>query len=220
MGFGILFLGYFTGMVMFLGYLSVLRLLGAVVMSFAAIKLRAYNKAFDLLLWACLANIAFYGAATVLDVLGYAGSAFALGATATTVMAVLKTPMTFALNVCMLLAIRSIARETQSQKLFFGATRNIVFYCILFALELAALLPYKATRMLSVPAAVCSLVLSVLNMLLIFGCYARICDSSDAEMERKPSRFSFVNKFREEEEQRRHDAEKRRAERKEQRNKR
>lgn len=220
MGFGILFLGYFTGMVMFLGYLSVLRLLGAFIMLFAAFKLRTYNKAFALLLWACVVNIVFYGFATVLDVLGYVGSAFALGDAANTVMAVLKTPMTFALNMCMLVAIRSIAKETQSQKLFFSATRNIVFYCILFALELAALLPYELTRRLSVPAAVCSLVLSVLNMLLIFGCYARICDSEDAEMERKPSRFSFVNKFREEEEQRRQDAEKKRAERKKQRDKR
>ena len=41
-----------------------------------------------------------------------------------------------------------------------------------------------------------NLVWIVLQIVLIFSCYARICDEGDVEMERKPSRFAFVNKFR------------------------
>ena len=36
----------------------------------------------------------------------------------------------------------------------------------------------------------------ILNFMLIFSCYVKICDESDVEMERKPSRFAFVNRFR------------------------
>jgi hypothetical protein len=43
----------------------------------------------------------------------------------------------------------------------------------------------------------------LLNLYMLFSCYARICDSRDVEMKQKPSRFEFVNKKREEQEEER-----------------
>ena len=43
----------------------------------------------------------------------------------------------------------------------------------------------------------------ILNLFMLFSCYAKICDSSDVEMKQKPSRFEFVNKKREEQEEER-----------------
>jgi hypothetical protein len=42
-----------------------------------------------------------------------------------------------------------------------------------------------------------------MNLYLIFRCYAEICDQSDVDMERKPSRFAFVNNYRDEMDRRR-----------------
>ena len=36
----------------------------------------------------------------------------------------------------------------------------------------------------------------ILDLVLIASCYSRICDENDVDMERKPSRFAFVNKIR------------------------
>ena len=38
----------------------------------------------------------------------------------------------------------------------------------------------------------------ILDLVLIFKCYAKICDEDDVDMPLKKSRFAFVNKFREE----------------------
>ena len=38
---------------------------------------------------------------------------------------------------------------------------------------------------------------SIVNALLLFKCYAMICPAGQEDMPQKPSRFKFVNKFRE-----------------------
>jgi hypothetical protein len=111
--------------------------------------------------------------------------------------------ITFAFNVCLLFAIRAIAKDTLSDKIYFAATRNTVFFGILLVLQLIACLPFKLTRNLNILAIILSLVLSLLNLALLFRCYAQICDASDVDMERKPSKFGFVNRYREEMETRR-----------------
>ena len=43
----------------------------------------------------------------------------------------------------------------------------------------------------------------ILNLYMIFSCYAKICDSDDIEMKQKPSRFAFVNEKRKAQEEER-----------------
>ena len=38
---------------------------------------------------------------------------------------------------------------------------------------------------------------AIFNMINLFTCYMYICPEGDEAMERKPSRFAFVNEFRE-----------------------
>ena len=40
------------------------------------------------------------------------------------------------------------------------------------------------------------------NVLLIFKCYAMICPEGEEDMQRKPSRFEFVNKMRKKQDER------------------
>ncbi len=198
MGFGIMFLGYFAGFVMFLGRLAILRFISSIVMGYAALKLRKYNRYFNLMMIACLVSSLFYGAVSVFDLIEYFSSVQIGGEILRTVFAVIDIPFTFAFHVCMLLGIRAIAKDTETPKILFASTRNLIFYCILLVLQLVTLLPYTVARNLSVLAVICSLVLAIFDLLLIFRCYAQICDPEDIDMERKPSRFAFINKFREE----------------------
>ena len=69
----------------------------------------------------------------------------------------------------------------------------------------------------SAPVLILYFVCIILNLVLIFSCYSRICDENDVDMARKPSRFAFVNKLRGESEQRQREAAERRAEQRRQR---
>ena len=211
MGFGIMFLGYFAGFVMFLGRLAILRFISSIVMGYAALKLRKYNRYFNLLLVACLVSSLFYGAVSVFDLIEYFSSLQVGGEILRTVFAIIDIPFTFAFHVCMLLGIRAIAKDTETSKILFASTRNLIFYCILLLLQLITLLPFTVARNLSALTVIFSLVLAVFDLLLIFRCYAQICDPEDIDMERKPSRFAFVNKFREEAELRQRRADEERA---------
>ena len=201
MGFGILFIGYFIAAIIFIGYMSAIKVLGCAVMLISTLKLRKYNKAFDMLLAVLCVCIGFYGFDAVIDILG-------IQLTGTSANIVLWADMfiNFAFNASLVLSIRAIAKETKSDKIYFAATRNLVFFGILLVLQLVAKLPYKVTQNLNIVAVMFLLALSVLNLILVFHCYAQICDSADVDMERKPSRFAFVNNYRDEMERRRAEA--------------
>ena len=218
MGFGILFLGYFVGLIIGLGYLSVFRVAGAVMTTVAALKLRRYDRKFDLLLIASIINLAFYGVKSVMDLLVLLGMMSGEGIVQTA-MLFLHYPITFGFHVCLLIGIRSIAKDTDSQSIFFGATRNIVFHGIVFVFQIVTLLPVKILNNLSVLAIIFHLVLTIFDLVLIFRSYAQICDEDDVEMEQKPSRFAFVNRMRKEMEERRLEADREREEKKQQKRK-
>ena len=202
MGFGIMFLGYFAGFVIFLGRLAILRVISSIVIAFSSFKLRKYNRNFNWLLSACVICGMFYAIVSCIDVIEYFTSIRIGGETLRTAFAVLDIPFTFLFHVALLWSIRAIAKETETKKIVFASVRNLVLYSILLLLQLVTLLPFTVTRNLTALAMIFSLALAVLDLLLIFRCYAQICDSNDVDMERKSSRFAFVNSFREESERR------------------
>ena len=102
--------------------------------------------------------------------------------------------------------IRAIAKETEEEKIAYAAVRNFVFLCVYYVLYGTALLPFdfvgEYIKVFSMPTMLLYLVCLVLNLILIFKCYMRICDEADVDMARKPSRFEFINKIREESDRR------------------
>ncbi len=202
MGFGIMFLGYFLGFIMPLGSPAILRLLGCAIIGIAAYKLRDYCKRFNILLLGCVLVGVFYGGFTILDILAYL-NIFHISETVTSTLMYVGIFLTFVFNVSMLIPIREISKETQTEKLVFGATRNIVFHVIFVLLIFITLLPYDVAKNMLVLAIITYFVIWVFDLVLVFRCYAQICDENDLDMAQKPSRFAFVNKFREESERRR-----------------
>ena len=188
MGFGILFLGYFVGFIMFVGHLAILRVVSALATLFAAYKLSKYNVCFKPLIWISIASVAFYGVVSVFDILEYLNIISIEGTAARSILSYPNIPMTFLFHAALLYGIRKIAIDTDVPKITFAATRNFIFHVILLALELISILPFTVTRNMFVLSVVVALILAVLNLILIFKCYANICDINDVDMEKRTRR--------------------------------
>ena len=188
MGFGILFLGYFVGFIMFVGHLAILRVVSALATLFAAYKLSKYNVCFKPLIWISIASVAFYGVVSVFDILEYLNIISIEGTATRSILSYPNIPMTFLFHAALLYGIRKIAIDTDVPKITFAATRNFIFHVILLALELISTLPFTVTRNMFVLSVVVALILAVLNLILIFKCYANICDINDVDMEKRTRR--------------------------------
>lgn len=219
MGFGLLFIGYFTASVMSLNTLGgAFAFIGFLIMLTAAKKLMQYDGNFLLLLIASalMMLLSAVGALSDVSALLYrfllipspiVNEAFA--ATVLNVRLVLDLVFTAILCYC----VRSIARQTGADKITYLAVRNFVFYCISFVLQLLVwlatnmqwewLVAFVSGTVLHVWTAIVYIVCLLLNCVMLFSCYSKICDANDVDMPQKPSRFAFVNKRREEKEQRR-----------------
>jgi len=205
MGFGLLLFGYVTAYLMSVNILDfAFRLVGYAVMLCALLKLRRYHGAF---LYPAVGVGALLTVSAVRSV--YELSLFLydnllldrpwLSESVFGVVTVIDTVLIFVFHAVLLYAVRAIAKETGVEKIAQNAVRNFVFVCLYYAVMLVSRLPIDDAQMmqwLSAASLVSMLVFMVLNVLLIFSCYAKICDENDQEMEQKPSRFAFVNRFR------------------------
>ncbi len=211
MGFGWLLLGYFVSTLMTLNQAgSLIRLVGWGIVLASSIKLRRYHSAFGAMgICACLL-ILVSGALAFADVTGYLYDNLVL----------LERPVSesfregigygeqiasLLFQTSMLFAIRAIARETEVKKISDNAIRNFVFVCMYFlAYAVSLSLASRGGRLAVTVAGVVWILYFaciLLHLLLIFSCYRMICDEDDVEMAQKPSRFAFVNRFREKNEQ-------------------
>ncbi len=114
-----------------------------------------------------------------------------------------------------LTGIEWVAQETGLSKLRFKAFRNKVFTCIylipavgLTLLDVVSPIlpkdgqtPYIIAG-LNIAVMVFGLVVLLLNLLVIYTAYARICMPEDKDMPQKPSRFEFINRRRAEQDKR------------------
>ena len=212
MGFGLLFVGYFAATFLTLNSAGFLiRLVGYGIILAAVGKLRQYHRAFGLARWGSAlmllvsAALAFAGVGEFLYesllIPSRLVSDFAM-----TVLGYVEQVSSLVFHALLLWAIRAIAMETEVNKIAVNAVRNFVFLCIYEVVYLVGILPveaiHNASARLGLIALLVYFVCVVLNLILFGSCYAWICDEGDVEMRRKPSRFAFVNRMREENERR------------------
>ncbi len=222
MGFGLLFIGYFVATFMTLNsFGAYIRVLGYGIVLVSAYRLRQYHRSFLWMGLGALLMLLFSTALVSADVSrlfyemqwikkplfseGYEG-----------VFSAIEQVVFFIFQTLMLYSIRAIAKETEVGKIAGSAIRNFVFICLYYTVYLVKLLPIASVQACAAEltwiAWVVYLACQILNLILIGSCYMRICDESDLEMERKASRFEFVNRFRAENERRREKARKEYAE--------
>ena len=208
MGFGLLFVGYFVTYLMsvsMFGYL--IRFVGYGIMIYAFTKLRKYNRTFDIALGA---GIVMLGV-TAVDVYAKIGqflydnlliSSFSLPEGFEKALGGIDDALVLVFHVCLLLAIRAIAKETEVATLSYASMRNLAIIGLYYVLYVIALLPFSFVEdfklYFSMPIYLLYFAWIILDLVLIFSCYAKICDESDVDMPLKKSRFEFVNKIREE----------------------
>lgn len=206
MGFGILFIGYLLTYLLSMAgaYGCYPAIIGCAMMLYALTKLVEYEDTFKLPFFAALPMtlcVAYSFVTELFTTVGVLLPAFLTSQITLTAVTYSSALFDLVFNVTLLYAISRIAKETGVERTKNAAIRNIVVYGVYF---LSVLLDEALPRESSVrpytflTALALSLLVLVINSIVIFSCYMRICDESDTEMGRKESRFEFVNKFNKE----------------------
>ena len=213
MGFGLLLVGYFTATIMSLNVCGgAFAFVGYLLILLASKKLALYNRSFIYLLFASVILLILSSVIAVYDISALLHRNLITSTqiiSDTTADMLLKTRLFLELGFTAILcfSIKSISTQTGAQKTVYSSVRNFVFYCIFFVLQcivwmasamnIEFLKEFSLNTLLPVWVVIIKLVCLILNCVMLFSCYSRICDVNDTEMSQKPSRFEFINRHRE-----------------------
>lgn len=202
MGFGYLFLGYIFATIMSMNPFGFLiRPIGYAVVLLASCKLRRYHRDFGYLTLGSALMI------VIALLLALSNDQIALLSAYQKLFGYVEMGGSLVFHASLLWSIRAIAKETDVLKISVSAIRNAIFLGLYYVLSIIAYLPFAFTKTyaiyFSAPVWFLYIACYVLNAILIFSCYMRICDEADVDMAQKPSRFAFVNRMRAESEARR-----------------
>ena len=221
MGFGILFFGYFATTMMSIPLSRMLpidlggfvKLFGYILMIIGAKRLYEYSSGFLKLVASSVLMMCISLFEALIDVTVFLADNQIVTLPFSSMLSYINdirmldyvsfiAIIFFVATLC--IAIKQIAEDTGVKKIEIAATRNFVFYCILFVVQAISFLPFDWVITYK-PVFVAALLIIellcwILNLYMLFICYAKICDSGDVEMKQKPSRFEFVNKKREDQE--------------------
>lgn len=203
MGFGILFIAYFLAFFVPLSYLHVIGYAGV---AWALYKLKDYRPAFLGAAWwliplgvCCLYHVS----GSVMGLLPYFGVAAPeiplFGREVTAVVSMIESAAILGFHFVFLRQLRSFAAELELPAIAKRADWGLWLvgvqvstYVLALALELAGV----GLQLLSLIAFLLQFVWAIFNLINLFTCYMYICPEGDEDMERKPSRFGFVNDIR------------------------
>lgn len=212
MGFGILFLGYCVTYIMSLNTFGVVfRLFGAVLMLLGCRKLSEYDKKFGPAAYSLIALVLISAIECASALTGFLYDNLFISAdpfsSISGVMIYVDAAAVLVFHIFLLLAVFSIAKSTEVTKIENAAIRNLFFVGLYFVLRVIDYIPLpfqeSYRKNFAMPIFLLNLAWIILNAIMLFSCYAKICDEGDVEMEQKPSRFEFVNKYRAELEEKR-----------------
>lgn len=208
MGFGLLFIGYFAASLMTLNPIgSLFRVVGYALILGAVLKLRKYHCAFKWSIVSTILMLLVSGTLLFADTTEYFYQAMLTQSAPITeigrnIIGYAEQGASFVFLTFLLYAVRKIATETELPKLVVASVRNFVFVCFYYFVCVIGYLPFESVRNCSRELRMISLILYfsviLLNVVLFWKCYANICDENDTQMIRTPSRFAWVNHFREE----------------------
>ncbi len=202
MGFGILFIGYVLAYLFILtpfGYFF--ELVGTGLMLYAFTKLAEYNKSFKYAFVAALPLLLIALFSSVINTMANFGSTYVPPELLITVVSYVKLLCNMIFHFACLTAVADIAKETGSTKIRSAAYRNLIIYGLYFALVLVSNLPAlreneSVYAVLALAGNIFWLAWVMLNGILLYSCYMRICDENDTEMTAKASRFGVINRLR------------------------
>lgn len=207
MGFGILFIGYFITYVLSMNTVGVVfRILGYAIMCKATLKLSEYDVKFKTSAYLSLSLVFINALGATLELVSFLYDNMVIssnpfsGVRWDIVTLYVEPLVVLAFHILLLLAIRSIAKDTDMPKIVASAGRNIFFIGLYYLLSfLRYLLPpailESYNENMSLPMVLLYLVWIFFNHALLISCYSHICDEADFEMTPKRSRIAFLNKY-------------------------
>lgn len=198
MGFGLLLIGYLAANVM--SYSFVPKVMGYALMMWGCIKLSDYDVKFRRsIIAAALAVIptVYLDANKICKMLNISTDLFSEGLVNS--IGLVETVFSLGFGILLMIAIISIAKSTELDKLAFRAARNIVIMAFGEAVYIVALcLPTGNVRN---GMAYCALIIRalriLLDLLLIFACYRMICNEGDEDMPAKEVNIPIIRKMEE-----------------------
>lgn len=201
MGFGLLFIGYVFEYV--LGMSGVGRLgpfvylIGYALLYAGTDRLQRYCHSMRRVKWPLLALLITGAYKTVVglgDVFGFTLVFVTEGVTAWVLT--LDLALTLLLHVFLALSVRQLATRAQLPRQAVYAVRNLVLFVLyVVAWCVYELFGYQPSYLWGT-VLLLQLLWSVLNSVLLYSCYMRICPAEVIEAERRPSRFAFINQLR------------------------
>jgi hypothetical protein len=202
MGFGYLFLGYVIEYVLELNaYGALLYLPGYALIYLGLSNLQMYCHSFRYAKWLTL-PLAVLAAYRTLE---GAGRLFFFSVPIVTeqisrVVSLANMFLVLAFHVMLGLAIKDIALKTGVKRIAATALRNTVFAALYFCVAIPVSFMSSVDSILYGSLLILRLLWAILNSVLLYTCYMRICPAEEVQREAmpKPSRIGFVNKFREE----------------------
>lgn len=207
MGWGHLFFGYFLTFLLGLHptFAIFSTVPGCLFMLFGLKRLSLYCRSFHYALWCAplMAAVSIGGivgglltappeTATAAEWLRAISSYAGRGA-----VAWLDFAAVLLFHAALALAIKEIATRVGVPKNAVRAVRNFIIvglWAVCFVLTSA--LPADTGKLLTGPAMLMMLIWAFCNCILLYSCYMRIAPAEQAEEQRKPSRFAWVNRMR------------------------
>ena len=198
MGFGLLLLGYLAANVM--SYSIVPKFLGYALMMWGCIKLSEYDLKFKRCLFFAAPAVVisvYLDANKICNMLDVSTELFSTGIVNSAKL--IEVFLSLGFCIFLMIAIISIAKSTELDKLAFKAARNIVIMSLGELLYVIALVLPSGT--ISNGFAYCALIIRflhvILDVLLIFACFRMICKEGDEDMPAKEVNIPIIRKMEE-----------------------
>lgn len=207
MGFGLLLIGYVFAYVATIGlgpYMFAGMLVGGFFMYLGLCELKKYSPVF---LYALIGSILII-VCSVYEAAAWVDSTFMLGIglnlpTVSAIFKWIKTAIYAAFELLMLYGIYDLSKRVDYSEIGGRSLRNMIIVVLFNAFQIFTRLPFIQSlenedfKTVMTILMIFQLVYTVVNAFLIFKCYGMICPAGQENMQRKPSRFAFVNKIRE-----------------------
>ncbi len=210
MGFGLLFIGYFIAFFMsFNNYRFAFEIVGYAIMVSATGKLSEYKHSLStsgvaLLLMALCST--YEGFRTLNETMSLEFPIF--GGGISFAVSILKSASILLFHFLLLTSLRDIAKDAEEHGIAKRSYLALVLAAISCVLDLSVLITGNllgtdlgVVRILTLIATLVRILYPFALLAFVYSCYARICAPEDVDMPQRPSRFAFVNRWREKREQ-------------------
>jgi len=207
MGLGTLFIGYF--LILNVTYFGYTDLIAGLIMLMGLYKLSSINKEFKFAFYSCSVFALFGAAELIITVISLFMPSFKEGEALLYITPVRYVIIAF-LTSFILRGIRDVSEEVGLKALaskagfYFYVSAVLFSVAAVFDLPLLSFMPDKALAIIAVLLLLILFIVTAINLSIIYKAYMKICMPGDlTPAPPKKSRFEFVNKFREHEEEKR-----------------